>query len=124
MQEFAQRLSVSPKKVAEALSFLKKFGLVTEEKDGKLRVGHTLLHLESDSPQIPRHHQNWRLKAFQSYELPGESDLTYTGPVTLSRRDASLIREKLLKLISESVDRIKDSPSEELYCLCLDWFKI
>lgn len=124
VQDFAKRLAVSPKKVADALQFLKKFGLVKETTEGKLEVGHTLIHLESDSPQIPRHHQSWRLKAFQSYELPFENNLMYTAPVTLSKKDAVAIREKLLKLISEAVDLIKDSPSEELYCLCMDWYKI
>ena len=118
----AERLSISPKKASDALEFLKKYSLVTE-KEGALAVGPTLIHLDADSPQLPRHHQNWRLRAFQKYESPSDTDAAYTAPVTLSAKDAAVVREKCLKFIAETVSLIKPSPSEKLYCLCLDWFE-
>ena len=123
IDSISTKLNLNLKKVSEAITFLKKYGLVTE-KQGKLKIGPTLIHLESDSPQIARHHQNWRLQAFRYYENTKAEDAFYTAPVTLSKEDALVIRQKVLKFISESISVIKDSPSEELYCLCVDWFKI
>lgn len=117
------KLNLSLKKVAAALEFLKKYSLVIETR-GKLEVGPTLIHLESDSPQIARHHQNWRLQAFRKYETSQPGDAFYTAPVTLSKKDALIVRQKVLQFISETVEVIKDSPSEEIHCLCVDWFEI
>jgi plasmid maintenance system antidote protein VapI len=119
----SERLKIPIKKASDALGFLKKHGLVIE-KNGKLLVGPTHLHLDSDSPQIPRHHQNWRLRAFQKYESSNDDHVFYTAPVTLSRKDANILREKCLKFIEEAVAVVTPSPSETLHCLCLDWFEV
>jgi hypothetical protein len=95
-----------------------------KEDGGKLRIGPTLIHLESSSPNIPRHHQNWRTRAFLRYEELGANDAAYTAPITLSKKDALEMRERVLKFISETLKLGKDSPSEELYCLCMDWFRV
>jgi len=124
LESVATRLGVSKKKTREALDFLLRYSLVIEDQEGRFKVGPTLVHLESGSPQIPRHHQNWRLQAFRHYENPGADDAFYTAPVTLSAADVHKVRENLLKFIAECVNTIKDSPSEKLYCLCVDWFEI
>lgn len=119
----SEKLNLSRRKIIDALEFLKKYSLVIE-KNGNLQVGPTLIHLESESPQIARHHQNWRLQAFRKYEVSSANDAFYTAPVTLSKVDALVVRQKVLQFISDTVSIIKDSPSEELYCLCIDWFEI
>ena len=117
------RLNLSRAKGNQALEFLVRHGLINEH-NGKLEIGPTLIHLESTSPNIPRHHQNWRNRAFLKYEAFEQNDVAYTAPITLSKKDAVVMREKVLKFVSETLELIKDSPSEELYCLCLDWFRI
>lgn len=119
----AQRLTLSRAKANQALSFLLKHHLV-QEVDGKLQIGPTLIHLESNSPNIPRHHQNWRNKAFQKYEHSNAEDVFYTAPVTLSEKDAQDIRAQTLAFISRFVKQVSSSPSEKLYCFCLDWFEV
>ncbi len=119
-----ERLNLNKKKAREALDFLLKHGLVKESENKKLSVGPTLVHLEAGASQIPRHHQNWRLQAFNRYENIRSTDAFYTAPVTLSQKDAERLREKVIQFISEGVDLIKDSPSEKLYCLCVDWFEV
>ena len=118
-----ERLSISRAKANQALAFLIKHSLVLETAEG-LTTGPTLLHLESSSPNIPRHHQNWRNRALLKYEELGEEDAAYTAPITLSLKDAALVRERVLNFIAETVAFVEPSPSEELFCLCLDWFKV
>ena len=122
-EAISTRLKISRQKTNESINFLKEHGLLVEEKN-QLRPGPTLIHLESTSPQIARHHTNWRLKAFQKYENPGEGDCSYTAPITLSGEDARALREKILQFISETISRVKDSPSEKFYCLNIDWFEV
>lgn len=120
----ADRLGIKKRQVRGALDFLVKHALINESASGELSVGPTLLHLEADSPQIPRHHQNWRLQAFRHYENPLSQSVSYTAPVTLSEQDVGILREKILEFISQTVARIKTSPSEKFYCFCLDWFEV
>jgi len=124
IEAIANRLGIEKRTVRKAIDFLLKNGLVIQDANGPLQVGPSLIHLESTSPQLPRHHQNWRLQAFRRYEHPRSEDVFYTAPVTLSAADVSRIREKILQFISENVDIIKNSPSEKLYCLCMDWFEV
>ncbi len=124
LEAIIERLKINKKKAREAIEFLKKYALIIESENGNFKNGPTLVHLESTSSQIPRHHQNWRLQAFRHYENQAATDAFYSAPITLSEKDAVLIRENMLKFISTSVDIIKDSPSEKLYCLCFDWFEI
>jgi uncharacterized protein (TIGR02147 family) len=123
LESIADRLDLSRIKTKEALEFLVKYSLVIEE-NGKFKIGPKLIHLESSSPQIPRHHQNWRLRAFQRYESARPQDLFFTGPITISEKDAAILRERLVTFISDAVLFLKDSPSEKLYSLCLDWFEV
>ncbi len=50
---------MTKKKVREAIDFLPKYSLIIEDEFGKLKIGPTLIHLDSSSSQIPRSHQNW-----------------------------------------------------------------
>ncbi len=42
----------------------------------------------------------------------------------LSMSDIQIIREKLIKAIKDSTEIARDSQSEELFCLNIDWLKI
>ena len=118
-----ERLKIPRSKANQALEFLIKQGLILEV-NGKLQIGPTLIHLESTSPNIPRHHQSWRNRAFLKYEEFGGDDVAYTAPITLSKKDAIEIRERVLKFISETLSLVRDSQSEELFCLCMDWYRV
>jgi uncharacterized protein (TIGR02147 family) len=124
VETIAARLGLNKKRVREAIEFLLKYSFILEDQNGLLKVGPTLIHLESTSPQIPRHHQNWRIQAFRHYESSKSDEAFYSAPVTLSAADAKIIHEKVLKFIGECVTTIQDSPSEKLYCLCVDWFEV
>lgn len=123
LETIASYLKISRLKAGQALEFLIKHGLIKIHK-GKIEIGPTLIHLESSSPNISRHHQNWRTRAFLKYDNFSKQDLSYTAPITLSKKDVEVVREKILKFISETLAIVKDSPSEELCCLCVDWFQV
>lgn len=51
------------------------------------------------------------------------NELHYSGYFTFSKNDAVEIRNLWLKTLSDTQKRIVDSPSEELFGICLDVFE-
>jgi hypothetical protein len=72
---------------------------------------------------VVKHHQNWRIKGFQSMELRREEDLFYTQSMVMSREAAEKIRLMLPGII-EGIHGIGGpSDSEVVRCLNIDWFE-
>ena len=117
----ASFLGLPRPKVRTILDFLVNAGLCKKSKD-QYKIGPASTHLESSSPWIRVHHSNWRQQALQSLDTARPSDLHYTSPLTLSAKDAELLREKLVEFINELNLIVDASPSEKIYCLNLDWF--
>jgi hypothetical protein len=44
--------------------------------------------------------------------------------MVLSLKDIEVVREKLVKIIKETTEIARESSSEELFCLNVDWFKV
>jgi uncharacterized protein (TIGR02147 family) len=109
--------------IVGALEFLTEHGLIGKTKD-KFRVLKPLLHLERESPLMVQHHTQWRLKALESFLRKKNSDLFYSGVISLSEEDYEWLRERLTDLLQEAIERIRDSKDEKLACLNLDWFEI
>ncbi len=123
LDPIADYLNLSKKQTKVIIDFLLNAGLCKEEK-GKLLVGPSTTHLEASSPWVRVHHTNWRQKALQEMSDEESAKLHYTAPMTLSKDDALKIREMIVQFL-EQVDKVIDpSPSEELRCLNIDWFKI
>lgn len=121
--KIAERLNLPLKQVKDILSFLLKTGLCVEQ-NRRIGIGPARTHLKSSSPWIKQHHLNWRLRAIQNYNLDTENRLHYSSPMTISKSDFEKIRSLLLAAIDEVGKVVDPSPSEELYCLNMDWFKI
>lgn len=123
IDSIAVHLSLSTKRTKEIIEFLLSLGLCREEK-GQLKIGPTSTHLGSNSHWVRMHHLNWRQKAVEHLNEESVSKLHYTAPMTLSVADAEKIRELIVQFL-ESVDKIVEpSPSEDLFCLNVDWFKV
>jgi hypothetical protein len=120
----AERLRLPYKLVSEVVEFLLHTGLCVQ-KDGALEIGPSLTHLDADSPFVARHHANWRLKSLERHDhLDHDRELAYTGPMTLSRKDAQRVRSLALELVRNVVETAQPSSSEVLYCLNVDWFEV
>jgi uncharacterized protein (TIGR02147 family) len=123
VDRIAERLNLPKEKVSEIVQFLLKNGLVVNS-DHRLKLGPQRTHLESSSPWVRQHHQNWRQRSVEKMLTPDKTDLFYTGPMVLSHKDYLDIREILAKQISEIIQIVSASKSEDIYCLNLDWFRL
>lgn len=112
-QDFAQKI----------LNFLEEKSLIVKT-GARYTVGKTRLHLQSSSPLIKSHHQNFRHKAITSLDEENQFNLHYSSVMTLSKKDALLIREQVLKLVASNDKILIPSENEDIICLNLDLFKI
>jgi uncharacterized protein (TIGR02147 family) len=119
----ARHLGIAERKVAEALDFLTRCGLVVEDH-GAFRSGKTRIHLGAEAPEISKAHVNWRMQAVRSLENDRPEDLHYSSAVTLSRQDIVRIKSELIKKIEEIKAIVKESPEEELACFNVDFFLV
>lgn len=116
-------LQMPSEKVLEALERLEEMGLVRKE-GFEFYPGLQEIRLGKDSHYILKHHTNWRLKAMQSLELEKIQELHYSGVVSLSKGDVDRIKDRLLEVIKDSIEIVKGSKEEELFCLNLDFFSL
>ena len=111
-------------KVSTVLEFFIHTGLVKFE-NGKYKPGLSRLFLGADSPLIAKHHTNWRLQALQSLDRDLNSDLHFSGIVSLASQDISKTKEELIRGLESARTIVRESPrEEEIYCIGIDFFKV
>ncbi len=123
IEAIAERLRLSRAQVARVTRFLVKHGLCVYNGD-KLHYGPQSTHVSAESPLAARHHLNWRLKAMENLEGLKSTELVFTSPVAVSKKDAELLRSRFLEMIDEWAKVVDHSPSEQLMCLNIDWVEI
>lgn len=109
--------------VNEAISFLESCGLIITTSTG-YQTGMTKVFLKGDSPFIVQHHHNWRLSAMDNIIRPRKENLHFSTVYTLSEKDFSKIREKLLESIQEVWGIVQPSKEEKLCVFNLDFFEL
>ncbi len=118
----SNRLNLSIETTSNTLKFLEDKGLV-KENSGKYSIGQARIHLDRKSPMIFKHHTNWRIEAIKSLENFNTKDLHYSSIITISIKDAEKIRNIILEAIENIEPVILPSPEEEIYSICMDFFK-
>ncbi len=122
-EAIAGYFGLSRAKVGEIVSFLVTTGLCVQDSSGRIKMGPKATHVSSTSEFVNSHRKSWRDKAREKFTEPGEDDLFYSSPVSLSKKDAEIFRKELLELIKNFSKQVADSPAEQLMCLNIDWFK-
>lgn len=119
-----QALGFSTERLAEVLGFLVEVGLVRQNK-GRYEITEIDFHLGAGSPFLTQHHVNWRVQAMRSLDKMSPEDLHYSSVISVNSEDVPLIRETMLKAISEIRSIVKQSKNENsLMSYCLDLFPV
>lgn len=122
-EDLYQLFNLPPLLIDQVLDFLVSRHLC--QFDGKTySLGPSITHLENTSPHIVRHHANWRLKAMERHPLIEKEELVFSAPLSISKADAKVFREKLIKVIGELRDTVEKSAPEQLMILNLDWVQL
>ena len=81
-------------------------------------------HVSIESGNVWKHHLNWRIKSLERYGHLEDHETIFTSPMTVSREDSELIREKVLSFIEEIREIVRKTEPEVLTCLNIDWFEV
>jgi uncharacterized protein (TIGR02147 family) len=118
----SDRLNIPLSTANQIVNFLLEKNLCLIENN-KLTYGTYRTHISKDSPFVIKHHQNWRIKGFQSMELRRDEDLFFTQPMALSKEAAEKIRLMLPGIIEQIHAISGPSDSEVVRCFNIDWFE-
>ncbi len=122
-EEIAERLGLKLKKVEMILAKLKEIGFVTYH-DGSWSYKTGAFHLEKGSPALIQHHQNWRMKAIEDAGDEYSAGVHFTTVLSLSRKDAERLKQRILDAIEEIQEVTLPSKEETLFCFNADFFEI
>lgn len=126
-ETLCQRLMCPPEVMKTYLEKLTEQGLIEKKEDkGKTkwiyRSGE--FHVAKDSPLVLLHHQNWRNRAILDAQGFNQSHLHYTNIQTVSLKDFEVIKELMLRFISDASFIAGPSKPEEAICINCDIFRI
>ena len=121
-QQIANHLHLESSTTEQVLNFLVQTGLCSRN-NGKYTMTETHVHVPNESPLVVKHHTNWRLKAMNKMDFREPSELFFTAPMSIAKKDFDQLREKLNVMIKECVELAKNSPAEHLVCLNIDFFR-
>jgi uncharacterized protein (TIGR02147 family) len=121
-ESIARRIGVPSRLVQQYLEGLEAWGFVKREGDRWIYVGGEF-HVSKDSPLVVLHHQNWRQRAVMDSQLRDEQSLHLTNVHTIAAKDIPVLRELMLKFISDSNDLLRKSSEEEVVVVLCDFFK-
>lgn len=121
LNELAQRFEIPMTKCSEIMSFLVECGLCNEQ-NGRYSMGAKTLHLEKTSPHLLRFQSDWRMRALSRAEDLSDSELLFTAPVSLSKKDFEYLREETIAFVKRFLETVHASPAEDVACLNIDLF--
>lgn len=121
-KKIAEKLHLSEDIILKSINWMTEQGFLKQEK-GQLMPTSQRIHLSNESLFIDQHHRNWRNEAIRSLNRKAESDLHYSGSISISQDDYFKVRELLLQSISNVEKILKPSKDEDLIGICIDLFK-
>ena len=119
----AERIGLNNEAVLIYLRSLEAQGFVVQENQ-KWKYHQGEFHAQKNSPLVLLHHQNWRMRAMIDAQNFDSESVHFTAVQTMSRKDATWIKELLLSFISEASLIAGPSSPEDGIVLACDFFKI
>ena len=120
--DLADRLKLSIKKINDVCNFLLRVGLIIE--DDELSMGKSRTHIGREHPLVSKHHTNWRLKSLEYTDKVKSTDLAFTAPLSISRKDFAKVKEELLTTIEKVSDAVTESDPDTIAFLNIDLIEI
>ncbi len=121
LDEIVKRFDLERQYAIQVLNFLVEKELLIQ-KNFLYFSGPQKTHLEAGSPYIRNYHSSWRLRSISNVDTLRMSELMYTAPVSISKKDFENLREEMHKFIKSFLKTVHDSPAEDIACFNMDWF--
>lgn len=121
-QKIADRLGLEVSFIRSSLETLEQFGLVKRKGDRWI-LNSGSIHMPKTSPLNSIQHGNWRNRAVLKSQNQKDDGLHYTIVQTISEDDFVSIKQQLLNAIDKYRKTADASPSEEITCFAIDFFR-
>lgn len=121
--DIAYFLGLPENTVREALNFLTSRGLVETDR-ARFKIGTVSIHLGSDSPNVYKHHTNWRMRAIESMDNLKEEDLHYSSVISINEKDKVKVREIMTEAIEKIRNVVRDSKEDTVCAYNIDFFSL
>ena len=122
LDEIADRFKLKRSEAVQILDFLCESGLCIL-KNVLYFMGSQQTYLESTSPHIHRHRQNWRVKTLSQIETTQPDELVFSAPFSIGQKDFETLREELSVFLEGFFKRVKQTTPEEMAILNIDLMK-
>lgn len=117
-----QRFGLEKEVVEHHLQHLERFGLVKFEKGRWIFQGGSL-HFSKNSSMDQNFQMSRRLHAMNSIFTRQPEDIHYSTLLSVDAPTARKIRDLLINSIENIHKKAEPAPSEEIYSVCLDFFR-
>ncbi len=121
--KIAKILKINEFKTNEIINFLVRLGIL-KKNGSKLLIGSNHVHLGNDSSLILKHHSNWRMHTLSNLNFINKNDLHYSACLSLSKNDAQIIKESILKTLQENIKIVSKSAEETAYVYSFDFYSM
>jgi hypothetical protein len=115
-------LNLSAKRVNDICDFLLSVGLVKEVPS--FSMGQAKTHIEREHPLVGKHHVNWRLKTIEYVDKIKDSDLIFSAPLSIAKKDFLKLKKDILALIENASQAVSESDPETIAFLNIDLVEI
>jgi len=122
-KSISSRLGLTEYETEQILQFLEQYDFI-KNVDMKYEIGSRHLHIEKSDPLNLHHQINWRLKALEKVKSKNSAEVNYSAVYSLSKKDADVLKENILKLIKSNLKIVAPSKEETMYCTVIDFFKL
>lgn len=123
VEDIEQRFRLTRSEAHHFLGHLKDMGLV-EKNNHDYSTTPKIIFLDKKSPQIYRNHTNWRIQSLKQLERPKENDLSFTFPMSISKKDFVEIRKRLVAEMMEVRKALDSTEPETIAFLNLDFIEM
>lgn len=122
-EAIAKRFSLDIVLVKETLNFLEQYHLVKKE-NGKFKFSGESIHLPKASSSNGPYQVSLRSEVIKSIqERAHEKTMHFSSVFTMDKKDYKTITEILNRAIEDTHKVIHGSGTEEVYTLCIDYFR-
>lgn len=122
-EAIAERFRLSLKRVNYVLNFLVQNNLV-ELVNKKFIFKGSSIYLEKESPLNQLHQINRRDQSLRSLRENDQENIHFASSFVITKKEFADLKKDIKTLIENSHKKIIESPSEEVYSLVIDLFKV
>ena len=123
LDEVIEQFTIGRTKALKILDFLVESGLCIQS-GAKYRRGGQRTFIDRTSPHWSRHVTNWRQKTIYECDNIAASDLIYTSPISISKKDFVTVHRQLVALAKNVSKLIENTEPEIVVCWNMDWYEV